>query len=64
MISNALKNGYYYLVDLRGINEGPQPKKAPANSKKRKIDEDNDENKRYDKMNHSWNIAQLRPFFS
>jgi hypothetical protein len=65
-ISKALKNGSYYLVDLRPENKRPKPKPAKGKSKKRKADEEEEEEEtdRYNETNRPWNIAQLRPFFS
>jgi hypothetical protein len=53
VISKALLNGSYYLVDVRELDKRP--------SKKRKQRDPDDI---YDETDHPWNIAQLRPFYT
>jgi hypothetical protein len=53
VISKALLNGSYYLVDIHKLDKRP--------SKKRKRRDPDDI---YDKTDHPWNIAQLRPFYT
>jgi hypothetical protein len=53
IISRALLNGSYYLVDVRELDKRP--------SKKRKRRDPDDI---YDETDHPWNIAQLRPFYT
>jgi hypothetical protein len=53
VISKALLNGSYYLVDIRKLDKRP--------SKKRKQRDPDDI---YDETNRPWNIAQLRPFYN
>jgi hypothetical protein len=53
VISKALLNGSYYLVDVRKLDKRP--------SKKRKRRDPDDI---YDETDCPWNIAQLRPFYT
>jgi hypothetical protein len=53
VISKALLNGSYYLVDIRELDRRP--------SKKRKRRDPNDI---YDETDRPWNIAQLHPFYT
>jgi hypothetical protein len=53
VISKALLNGSYYLVDIRELDKRP--------SKKRKQRDPDDI---YDETDRPWNIAQLRPFYN
>jgi hypothetical protein len=53
IISKALLNGSYYLVDIRELDKRPNKKR-----KQRNLDDI------YDKTDHPWNIAQLRPFYT
>jgi hypothetical protein len=53
VISKALLNGYYYLVDIRKLDKQP--------SKKRKRRDPDDI---YDETDRPWNISQLRPFYT
>jgi hypothetical protein len=53
VISKALLNGSYYLVDIRELDKRP--------SKKRKRRDPDDI---YDETDHPWNITQLRPFYT
>jgi hypothetical protein len=53
IISKALLNGSYYLVDIRELDKRP--------SKKRKQRDPDDI---YDEIDRPWNIAQLRPFYT
>jgi hypothetical protein len=53
IISNALLNGSYYLVDIRDLDKRP--------SKKRKRRDPDDI---YDETDRPWNIAQLCPFYT
>jgi hypothetical protein len=53
VISKALLNGSYYLVDIRELDKRP--------SKKRKRRDPDDI---YNETDHPWNIAQLRPFYT
>jgi hypothetical protein len=53
VISKALLNGSYYLVDIRELDKRP--------SKKRKRRDPDDI---YDETDRPWNIAQLRPFYT
>jgi hypothetical protein len=53
VISKALLNGSYYLVDIRELD------KRPGKKRKRRDPDDV-----YDKTDHPWNIAQLRPFYT
>ena len=53
VISKALLNGSYYLVDIRELED------RPDESRKRKREDPGDV---FDKTNRPWNIAQLRPF--
>jgi hypothetical protein len=53
VISKALLNGSYYLVDIRELDKQP--------SKKRKRRDPDDI---YDETDRPWNIAQLRPFYT
>jgi hypothetical protein len=53
VISKALLNGSYYLVDIRELDKRP--------SKKHKRRDPNDI---YDETDRPWNIAQLRPFYT
>jgi hypothetical protein len=53
VISKALLNGSYYLVDIREL------KNRPDGSRKRKRADKDDI---YDETKRPWNIAQLRPF--
>src|SRR5664279_4113246 len=50
VVSKALKNGSYYLVDLRKLKKDRK--------RKRKVGDDLEETKR------PWNIEQLRPFYT
>jgi hypothetical protein len=53
VISKALLNGSYYLIDIRELDKWP--------SKKRKQRDTNDI---YDETDRPWNISQLHPFYS
>jgi hypothetical protein len=53
IISKALLNGSYYLVDICELDKRP--------SKKRKRRDPNDI---YDETDRPWNITQLRPFYT
>jgi hypothetical protein len=53
VISKALLNGSYYLVDIRELDKRP--------SKKHKQRDPDDI---YDKTDRPWNIAQLHPFYT
>jgi hypothetical protein len=53
VISKALLNGSYYLVDIRELD------KQPSKKRKRKGPDDI-----YDETDHPWNIAQLHPFYT
>jgi hypothetical protein len=53
VISKALLNGSYYLVDIRELD------KRPSKRRKRRDPDDI-----YDETDHPWNIAQLRPFYT
>jgi hypothetical protein len=53
IISKALLNGSYYLVDIRKLD------KQPSKKLKRRDPDDI-----YDKTDRPWNIAQLRPFYT
>jgi hypothetical protein len=53
VISKALLNGSYYLVDIRELDKRP--------SKKRKQRDPGDI---YDETDCPWNIAQIRPFYT
>ena len=55
VISKALKNGSYYLVDLRDMMKDSKKK---GRKRKRKVEDELDETKR------PWNIEQLRPFYT
>ena len=55
VISKALKNGSYYLVDLRDMMKDSKKK---GRKRKRKVEDALDETKR------PWNIEQLRPFYT
>src|SRR5680860_766041 len=55
VISKVLKNGSYYLIDLRDSKKDPRKK---GRKRKRHVDDGLDETKR------PWNIAQLRPFYT
>jgi hypothetical protein len=55
VISKALKNGSYYLVDLRDMMKDPKKK---GRKRKRRVEDALDETKR------PWNIEQLRPFYT
>ena len=50
VVSKALKNGSYYLVELQKLKKDRK--------RKRKVDGDLEE------MNRPWNIEQLRPFYT
>ena len=54
VISKALHNGSYYLVDIREIND-----RNRNFLMKRKRDDPGDI---YDESERPWNVAQLRPF--
>ena len=49
IISRALRNGSYYLVDIRNLTK---------DRKRKRVDDDLKETKR------PWSIDQLRPFYS
>jgi hypothetical protein len=53
VISKALLNGSYYLVDIRELDKQP-------NKKRKRRDPDDI----YDITDRPWNIAQLRPFYT
>jgi len=53
VISKALHNGSYYLVDIRELKDRPDI------SRKRKRKDPGDV---FDETDRPWNIAQLRPF--
>jgi hypothetical protein len=53
VISKALLNGSYYLVDIRELDKRP--------SKKRKRRDPDDI---YNETDHPWSIAQLHPFYT
>jgi hypothetical protein len=53
VISKALLNGSYYLVDIHELD------KRPSKKLKRRDPDDI-----YDKTDRPWNIAQLRPFYT
>jgi hypothetical protein len=53
VISKALLNGSYYLIDICELDKRPSKKR-----KRRDLDDI------YDKTDHPWNIAQLRPFYT
>jgi hypothetical protein len=53
VISKALLNGSYYLVDICELD------KRPIKKRKRR-----DPNDIYDETDCPWNIAQLRPFYT
>jgi hypothetical protein len=53
VISKALLNGSYYLIDIRELDK--------QLSKKRKRRDPNDI---YDETDCPWNITQLRPFYT
>jgi hypothetical protein len=53
VISKALLNGSYYLVDIRELD------KRPSKKHKRRDPDDI-----YNETDHPWNIAQLRPFYT
>ena len=53
VISKALQNGSYYLIDVRELAD------RPDDSRKRKHEDSGDV---FDETNRPWNIAQLRPF--
>jgi len=53
VISKALLNGSYYLVDIRELED------MPDESRKRKHEDSDDV---FDETNRPWNIAHLRPF--
>jgi hypothetical protein len=53
VISKALLNGSYYLVDIHELDKRP--------SKKRK---QRDPDNIYDETDRPWNITQLRPFYT
>ena len=54
VISKALLNGSYYLVDIRELKD------RPKNRKRKQHDSDDD----YPETDRPWNIAQLRPFYT
>src|SRR3954453_2515062 len=54
VISKALHNGSYYLVDIREVKD----RKDNLWNKRRREDPGDI----YDESEHPWNIAQLRPF--
>ena len=53
VVSKALLNGSYYLVDIK---DGYR--KVRGRKRKRKVDD------KYDETKRPWNIEQLRPFYS
>ena len=55
VISKAMKNGSYYLVDIRDDEKDPKKK---DHKRKRYIDVKLEETK------HPWSIQQLRPFYT
>jgi hypothetical protein len=55
VISKALHNGSYYLVDIRELKDRPDI------SRKRKRKDPGDV---FDETDRPWNIAQLRPFYT
>jgi hypothetical protein len=63
LICKALKNGLYYLIDIREVKDRPK-KKKPAWGKKRKKQLEEEEKTHYDETTRPWNIAQLHPLFS
>ena len=55
VISKAMKNGSYYLVDIRDEEKNPKDKNR---KRKRSIDVELEE------TNRPWSIQQLRPFYT
>ena len=55
IISKALLNGSYYLVDNRELKDRPN---EDHKRKRRELDDD------YPELDRPWNIAQLRPFYT
>ena len=55
IISKALLNGSYYLVDNRELKDRPN-----EDHKRKRRDPDDD----YLELDRPWNIAQLRPFYT
>ena len=55
VVSKAMKNGSYYLVDIRDAEKDPNQKDR---KRKRNIDVELEETKR------PWSIQQLRPFYT
>ena len=55
IISKALLNGSYYLVDNRELKYRPN-----EDHKRKRRDPDDD----YPELDRPWNIAQLRPFYT
>jgi hypothetical protein len=53
IISKALLNGFYYLVDVHELD------KQPSKNRKQRDPDDI-----YDETDRPWNIAQLRPFYT
>src|SRR5215216_4450142 len=55
IISKALLNGSYYLVDNHELKDRPN-----EDHKRKRCDPDDD----YSELDQPWNIAQLRPFYT
>ena len=55
IISKALLNGSYYLVDNRELKDRPN-----EDHKRKRRDPDDD----YPELDQPWNIAHLRPFYT
>ncbi len=55
IISKALLNGSYYLVDNRELKDRPN-----KDHKRKRLDPDDD----YPELDQPWNIAQLSPFYT
>lgn len=57
VISKALLNGAYYLLDMR------KPEDKPKGKKRKRRDSSSSEDE-YEDSKWPWNIAQLRPFYT
>ena len=57
VISKALLNGAYYLLDMR------KPEDKPKGKKRKRRDSSSSEDE-YEDSKRPWNIAQLRPFYT
>ena len=58
VISKALLNGAYYLLDMR------KPEDKPKGKKRKRRDSSSSSEDEYEDSKRPWNIAQLRPFYT